>query len=275
MLDPVTIDQLRTLVTVAEVGISRRPRAVGDQRVDGEHRDPARGLDLGPLQQDRGADGEGLAVLARARRVVAEMDALRAFTTELATGIEAKVSLCVASLFPIDALADVGVELAKAYPAVDLRVDTETTSTVSDRVLEGSATMGIVSPLGLRTVLEARALRASIRMVPVVGADHPLASAVGPIPTHRLAECVQLVLSERVPDQAVREPNAARTRHADCSSSVDKFIASKSRGRARPRSIDTPVGSSCHVEVRLHVFITWARWTIHVLVRRTDGIRVV
>jgi len=48
---------------------------------------------------------DGRAFLARAQRVTAEMDALRAFTAGLAGGLEPQVSICVDALFPSDALA--------------------------------------------------------------------------------------------------------------------------------------------------------------------------
>jgi DNA-binding transcriptional LysR family regulator len=93
---------------------------------------------------------------------------------------------------------------------------------VSARVLDGSATIGVVSPLGLVSGLE-RKLLATVQMVPVAGPLHPLAARRGPISTARLADAVQIVLSERndegVADQAVLSPRTWRvsdlhTKHA-------------------------------------------------------------
>jgi DNA-binding transcriptional LysR family regulator len=229
MLDPVTLDQLRTLVAVVEEGsfsaaarkLRRVQSAVSASMANLESQ-------LGVPLWDRSTkiptltDG-GRAVLAHARRVVGEMDALRAFTSGLTGGVEAKVSLCVDALFPVPALVEACAEFARTFPAVDLRVDTETMSAVSERVLEGGATLGVVSPLGVRPGLERRALAASIRMVPVASATHPLAAVGGRVPTPRFAEHVQIVLSERhaegVPDQAVLSPRTWRvadlpTKHA-------------------------------------------------------------
>jgi DNA-binding transcriptional LysR family regulator len=161
-------------------------------------------------------------VLVAARRVCAEVDALRRLATDMTQGIEAAVSLCIDQLFPLNALVELCRAFATAFPAVDLRVDTQTMSAVSARVLEGTATLGVVSPAGLVPGVERHPL-ASIRMIPVVAPRHPLARHRGHLSSARLADCVQIVLSERsdggVPDQAVLSPRTWRvadlhTKHA-------------------------------------------------------------
>lgn len=213
MLDPVTIDQLRTLIAAVDAGsFSAAARRL--RRVQSAISASMANLEsqLGIALWDRSTKiaaltDEGRAVLARARRVVAEMDALRAFTAELTSGLEPRVSICVDTLFPIEALVGGCAAFAAAFPGVDLRLDTQTLSSVSARVIEGAATLGIVSPIGVRPGLATRALGSAIPMIPVAAAAHPLASRPGAIPTPRLAEHVQVVLSERhaegVPDQAV------------------------------------------------------------------------
>jgi DNA-binding transcriptional LysR family regulator len=233
MLDPVTIDQLRTLIAAVDAGsfsaagrkLRRVQSAVSTSMANLE-------AQLGVAIWDRSSKiavltEEGRAVLARARRVAAEMDALRAFTTELAGGLEPRVSICVDALFPVEALVEGCAAFAETFPGVDLRVDTQALSSVSARVLEGVATLGIVSPLGVRPSLATRALGSAIPMIPVVAASHPLAALQGhSIPTPRLSEHVQIVLSERsasasananananaegVPDQAVLSPRTWR-----------------------------------------------------------------
>lgn len=212
MLDAVTLDQLRTLVTVVEEGnFSAAARKL--KRVQSAVSTAMANLEaqLDVVMWDRSTKvatltEAGRAVLARARRVVGEMDELRAFAKGLHGGVEASVSICVDTLFPVPALVEACAEFAQQYPAVDLRVDTQTMSAVTARVAEGAASLGIVSPLGLRSDLARRAL-AAIRMIPVVAASHPLARVRGKISAQRLEEHVQVVLSERandgVPDQAV------------------------------------------------------------------------
>ncbi len=228
MADPFTLDQLRALLAVAEEGsFSAAGRRL--QRVQSAISTAMANLEsqLGVELWDRATrvptlTDPGRAVLAAARRICAEADALRDLAAGMTAGLEASVSLCVDALFPLTALVDLCAGFAAEFPSVDLRVDTQTMSVVSGRVLSGAASLGVASPMGVAPGLERLALSA-IRMVPVVSATHPLARHVGPIPTAQIAAHVQLVLSERsddgVPDQAVLSPRAWRvadllTKHA-------------------------------------------------------------
>ncbi len=228
MFDPITLDQLRALVTVAEEGsFSAAARKL--RRVQSAISTSMANLEdqLGVPVWDRSTKiakltDQGQAVLASARRVLLEVDSLKRLTSGMALGLEASVSLCVDAMFPVGALVDLCAKFAKEFPAVDLRVDTEVLSAVSARVLQGAATIGVVSPPGLAPGLERKPL-SSIRLIPVVGAAHPLARHKGVIPKVRLAEAVQIVLSERnesgVADQGVLSPRTWRvadlhTKHA-------------------------------------------------------------
>lgn len=216
MLDPITLDQLRMLVTVVETGsFSAAARKLG--RVQSAVSTAMMNLEaqLGITLWDRRERRatllpEGKAVLGVARRVLSEVDVLRRVASGLAEGLEVAVSLCVDAVFPLDALVEVCSGFAKEFPSVELRVDVQTMSAVAERVLDGAATLGVAaSALAQAAVLERRAL-ASVRMIPVVAARHPLAKhakSKGRLPHARLTDHVQIVLSERahqgMPDQAV------------------------------------------------------------------------
>jgi DNA-binding transcriptional LysR family regulator len=228
VFDPITLDQLRALLAVVEEGsFSAAARKL--RRVQSAISTAMANLEnhLGVPIWDRTTKiaqltDQGQAVLAAARRVLLEVDSLKRLTAGMVLGLEASVSLCVEALFPLAALVDACARFAKEFPAVDLRVDTEVMSAVSARVLQGAATLGVVSPPGLVPGLERKPLSA-IRMLPVVGPRHPLAAIRGPISAARLAEAVQIVLSERneagVADQGVLSPRTWRvadphTKHA-------------------------------------------------------------
>ena len=144
MLDPVTIDQMRMLIAVADAGnfsaaarkLKRVQSAVSTSMANLE-------AQLGITIWDRSSKiavltDEGRAVLARAKRVVSEMDALRAFSLELSRGLEARVSICVDALFPTEALVESCASFTEEFPTVDLHVDVQTMSSVSLSV-EGGA----------------------------------------------------------------------------------------------------------------------------------------
>ena len=219
MYDPVTLDQLRALVAVVEAGsFSAAARRL--QRVQSAVSTSMANLEghLGVGLFDRSTKvptltEQGVAVLGAARRVLAEVDALRRLAGGMSQGLEAQVSLCVDAFFPLPGLIALAAAFTRAFPSVDLRVDTQVLSAVARRVLEGRASMGVATPFGVTPDLETIAL-APIRMVPVAAPGHPLAAVRGRIPSSRFADCIQIVLSERteegIADQAVLSPRTWR-----------------------------------------------------------------
>ncbi|WP_422883834.1 LysR substrate-binding domain-containing protein [Nannocystis pusilla] len=219
MIGEVTLDQLRVLTAVAEAGsfssAAKRLRRV-QSAVSQAIANLERQLDVAVFDRSTRVPTltePGKAILAAARRVAGEVDALRGLAAGIGRGLEPSVSLCVDALFPLAVLVALCREFAAAFPTVTLRVDTETMSAVSARVLAGAATLGVAAPIAVAPGLERRPL-APIRMIAVVAAEHPLAQIEGPIDSARLGEHVQVVLSERgatgVPDQAVLSPRTWR-----------------------------------------------------------------
>lgn len=212
MLDPITLDQLRILATVVDEGsFSAAARKL--QRVQSAISTSMANLESQltiPLwdreQRSATLTEAGKAVVVAARRVLGEVDALRKLAAGMNVGLEASVSLCVDAVFPLTALVDMCRDFEKEFASVELRVDVQTMSAVADRVLQGSATLGVASSLARSARLERRALT-PIAMVPVVSARHPLASKRGRIALAELDEHVQIVLSEHaesaLPDQGV------------------------------------------------------------------------
>jgi DNA-binding transcriptional LysR family regulator len=221
MLETFTLDQLRGLITVIEEGsFSAAARKL--HRVQSAISTAMANLEsqLGVPLWDRSTKvarltDQGQTILAAARKVCTEVDALRQLAAGMALGLEASVSLCVDMLFPLTALVDLCKQFRDEFPSVDLRVDTQTMTGVSARVIEGSATIGVASPMGVTAGLERKVLT-TIQMIPVVSPQHPLAAVRGPISTVQLRDAIQLVLSELQgeghPDQAVLSSRTWRVR---------------------------------------------------------------
>jgi DNA-binding transcriptional LysR family regulator len=217
--DSVTLDQLRAFVVVAEEGsFSAAARKL--KRVQSAISTSMANLEshLGVQLWDRSTKiatltAQGVRMLGSARRVLMEADSLGRLAASMAEGLEPSVSLCFDALFPLEALLDLCTAFRAQFPDVDLGIDTQLMSAVSARVLSGEATLGVVSPGGLVPGLERQVL-AAVRMVPVVSPEHALAKGRGPVTRERLAEAIQIVLSERsdvrVPDQAVLSPRTWR-----------------------------------------------------------------
>lgn len=221
VLETFTLDQLRALIAVIEEGsfsaaarkLHRVQSAVSTSMANLE-------TQLGIPLWDRSSKvarltEQGQAVLAAARKVCTEVDALRKLAAGMVLGLEAQVSLCVDILFPVTALVDLCERFCQEFPSVDLRVDTQTMTGVSARVIDGSATIGVASPMGVTAGLERKVLT-TIQMIPVVSPEHSLAAVRGAIPTTRLRDSIQLVLSELQgeghPDQAVLSSRTWRVR---------------------------------------------------------------
>lgn len=221
MLETFTLDQLRALISVIEEGsFSAAARKL--HRVQSAISTAMANLEsqLGVPLWDRSTKvarltPQGQTILAAARKVCTEVDALRQLAAGMALGLEASVSLCVDILFPLTALVDLCKQFRDEFPSVDLRVDTQTMTGVSARVIDGSATIGVASPMGVAAGLERKVLT-TIQMVPVVAPQHPLAALRKPISTAQLRDAIQLVLSELHgeghPDQAVLSSRTWRVR---------------------------------------------------------------
>ena len=221
MLETFTLDQLRALIAVIEEG-SFSAAARKPHRVQSAISTSMANLEtqLGIPLWDRSTKvarltDQGQAIVAAARKVCTEVDSLRKVAAGMAVGLEASVSLCVDMLFPITALVNLCEQFQAEFPSVDLRVDTQTMTGVSARVIDGSASIGVASPMGVTAGLERKVLT-TIQMIPVVSPQHPLAALRGPIPTTRLRDSIQLVLSELQgeghPDQAVLSSRTWRVR---------------------------------------------------------------
>jgi DNA-binding transcriptional LysR family regulator len=229
MFDAVTLDQLRTFIAVVDEGsFSAAGRKLRRVQSAVSHAMATLESQLGVRIWDRSTKiptltAEGRTLLTAARRICADVDALKRLAEGLVGGLEPSVSLAVDVILPVRAVVDLCREFAVKFPTVQLRLYSDTLSAVSSLVQEGTCQLGVVGPAAQAQGLERQHL-ATVRMVPVVAREHPLAKVKGAIATHVLAEHVNIVLSERggrrqTPDQGVLSSNTWRvsdlsTKHA-------------------------------------------------------------
>jgi DNA-binding transcriptional LysR family regulator len=204
MLEPVTLDQLRVLMAIAETGsFSAAARHLKRAQSAVSHAVLALEQALRVELFDRSGrvpklTEAGRVLLGDAIAVVGQAEALRSRAQNMAEGIEPELSLAVAEMFPTDALIEAIRALQAAFPRLPITLHTESMGTVETRVREGTVLFGICPDLTYSTNdgLERRFLT-KITLVSVVAAEHPLATYPGPIPIKELERHVQLVLSER------------------------------------------------------------------------------
>jgi DNA-binding transcriptional LysR family regulator len=203
MLDAVTLDQLRTFIAAADEGSFsaagrklRRAQSVVSQtlaNLEGQ-------LDVALFERTGRypkLTPQGTALLHDARKVVAQMEGLKARAKTLAGGLEPELSLAVDVMFPMEVLTEAVGLFRCAFPETPLRLYVEALGAVVQPVRSGQCDIGIIGTLPtVPEDMESQPVL-SVPMVTVVAAIHPLAQARKVIATKDLKQHVQLVLTDR------------------------------------------------------------------------------
>ena len=202
MLDSLTLDQARMFIAVAEAGSFsaaarrlRRVQSAVSQSVVGLER--ALRVELFDRTGRRPVlTKAGEAVLADARELIRNAEAMRARAKALSGGVEAELAIAVDPLYPVEHLVAGLRTVEAAYPATSITLISAGLGGPERHLRAGTVTMAIYA-------LETTAPRdldsdylMQIEMVPVVGATHVLARRAGPIERGELAETIQLVLTD-------------------------------------------------------------------------------
>jgi DNA-binding transcriptional LysR family regulator len=205
MIDALTLDQMRILVAVADVGsFSAAARQLG--RVQSAISQSIQTLEttLGLTLFDRSGKtprltDAGKALVGDARALIAGARAIRARAQSMAEDVEPELTLAVDSMLPIPLLMEGLKALRVAFPLLPASVFTEALGGAEQRLRDGAARLAIysitpASPCDLVSEFMTR-----VAMWPVVAADHPLAALPEPLPREALEPHVQLVLTDRTP----------------------------------------------------------------------------
>ncbi|PWE56570.1 LysR family transcriptional regulator [Metarhizobium album] len=138
----------------------------------------------------------GKAMLSDARRIVADLQVMRARAKSLKQGLEAEVSVAISVMVPTHAVVDVLREFREMFPSVGLRLNVGELGAVMDMVLSDQASIGIGGALLQHDdALLAEKIGHSF-MLPVASADHPLARITRPLTVADVREEVQLVVTD-------------------------------------------------------------------------------
>lgn len=138
----------------------------------------------------------GKAMLAQARAVADDVDALLAGMRSFNQGLEAELGLAVDVMFPTSLVAVVLREFQQEFPTVRLRLYVEALGAINALVIDGTADLGVGGPeLAAFPELERIAI-GQIAMIPVAAPGHALAR-MDPIPPGEARKHRQLVLTDR------------------------------------------------------------------------------
>jgi DNA-binding transcriptional LysR family regulator len=205
MLDPLTLDQMRVLVAVAEAGsFSAAARKLG--RVQSAISQSVQAFEtaLGTRLFER--DGKvpklndaGRVILDDARRLIRGAETLKARADSIAAEVEPELTLAVDAIFPDSVMMESLRALAEVFPFLPVTLFTEGLGGAEQRLRDGVARLGLFVPLPSTAADLDSEFLVSIPTVPVVASRHRLAEAVSPIGRSVLEENVQLVLTDRTP----------------------------------------------------------------------------
>ena len=199
-----SLDQLRVFLAVSEEGsfssaarvLNRRQSVVSYTIANLEEQ--LGGLKLFERTGRRPALTEaGHTLLAEARKVSFDVEALRAKASGLLAGLEPELAVVVDVMLPTATLVDTMVAFRAAFPTVTLRLFVETLGAVAKLVLDRTCAVGVSGPLaGTIGGLEKRMIGA-VHMLSVAAPNHPLGARRAPITVADLRDHVQLVLTDR------------------------------------------------------------------------------
>lgn len=203
MFDPLTLDQMRVLVTVTESGsFSAAARKLSRVQSAISQSIQAMEATLGVALFDRSTrtpvlTDAGLAVVKDARAIVDSAKAMRARAESMAEDVEPELTLAVDAIFPIPLLMGSLTALRGEFPKLPATLFTEALGGSEQRLRDGAARMAIYTlPVGPPRDLTAEFLT-RIALIPVVAANHPLALVEGLLSRESLEPHVQLVLTDR------------------------------------------------------------------------------
>ncbi len=203
MIDPLTLDQMRVLIAVADAGsFSAAARKLG--RVQSAISQAIQTLEtaLGVALFDRSAKtpvltDAGVAIVADCRALIVQARAVKARAQSIAEGVEPELTLAVDAVFPMPLLREGLAALRETFPDLQVTVFTEDLGGAVESLRSGEARLALC-PLqgGPFPDLSAEFL-VSVRFAPVVAADHPLARLPEPLRFEDLEPHIQLVLTGR------------------------------------------------------------------------------
>ncbi len=203
MIDPLTLDQMRVLVAIAETGsFTAASRRLGRVQSAISQAVQAMETTLGVALFDRRSKTPtlteaGASIVQDARAIVESAKALRARAQSIAEDVEPELTLAVDATFPMPLLMESLAALRLAFPRLPASVFTEALGGAEETLRSGAARMGIF-PLrgGVPPDFDGEFLT-SIKLIPVVATNHPLAAAPEPLRREHLEPHVQLVLTGR------------------------------------------------------------------------------
>jgi DNA-binding transcriptional LysR family regulator len=203
MLDALSLDQLRTFIAAAEEGSFsaagrklRRAQSLISQTVANLEGQLNVQLFDRAKKKPRLTDA-GSALLQEAKAVVQGANGFKARARTIAEGLEPELSAVIDVVYPMAALTSAVGFFRKTYPNTPLRLYVEALGGVIQPVLDGRCRIGVIGTFPtIPDTLNSEPLL-EVPFVTVVAPSHALAQVRGIVPMGKVAQHVQLVLTDR------------------------------------------------------------------------------
>jgi molybdate transport repressor ModE-like protein len=203
MINPLTLDQMRVLIAVAETGsFSAAARKLG--RVQSAISQAVQAMEqaLRLTLFDRSGKTPvltdvGQAMLADAHAVLARAQAMQARALDIRDDLEPELTLAVDAVFPMPLLMGSLQALRSAFPTLPATLFTEGLGGARETLMAGAARMAIYPIVGGPPPEVHAEFLARVALAPVAAADHPLGRLDRPARREDLEEYVQLLLTGR------------------------------------------------------------------------------
>ena len=198
-----TFDQLQVFLTVVEAGsfsaaarvLNRAQSVVSYTIANLEAQLEVQLFQRGGSRQPKLTEA-GKALLTDARRIVADLEAMRARAKSIKQGVEAEVSLAISVMVPSQAVVAALRAFRERFPMVSLNLTVGELGMVIDRVRSGKVDVGISGSLLVRDDRVVTEKIGHSFMVPVAAADHPLGRLERPLTIADVREEVQIVVTD-------------------------------------------------------------------------------
>lgn len=135
----------------------------------------------------------GLALLPRARRLLADVDDFRRQANSISAGLEAGLTLVADAFVPMPPVAAALAKLRREYPQVHVRYVIEAIEPALQMVRNGQADLGALTETGGFGTDMTSVLWAEHELAAVAAPSHPLARMAMPIASDELRGHMQLV----------------------------------------------------------------------------------
>jgi DNA-binding transcriptional LysR family regulator len=203
MLPNPTLDQLQVFLAVAESGsfsaasrtLNRAQSVISYTIANLESQ-----LEV-PLFERSGSrqpklTAAGTAMLEDARRIVSDLEIMRARVKGLKEGLEGEVAVAISVMVPTDVMVEVLSAFRERYPSVSMRLNVGELGVVMDLVASGTSTIGIGGAIVKHDDSIITEKIGHSFMMPVASPRHPLARLKAPLTLADVREEVQLVVTD-------------------------------------------------------------------------------